>query len=438
MADFKCPEDTLGVANALVDPAINLDALFDRCPDTCRLAWVTNNPDLSGVGVCISYLIQAALVLLFQFPFVAFYYLSSSSRRRILAGVFERFFKTYATFNVAFLLAALIVHARSSGIIFGYELVFLLYLLQFIAVGICAVTATPLVIRLLEILVVGAKPDEFRWRFSSKKIMVFSIVYLLNFGSAAYMTLRPADQRGFEAAYGVLAPRCSQFAGVAPPQRWMDWIWLAASLVMLLSILPVRVLSSWARSGGSRRRLVSRSVILTWLVLLVAVGLAMSAMLGYLVYRLADVRRRLGQVIEMSMDNDWGFGQLLALFVWVDPVVETGQKVGRFAWHRLGPRSVREKSRLKRSRMEEQDQAQEQEYWHNDNDHDSDNYPHYQPDVELTQQQHSGWQPVGGMLTTPAVAWGTTGYSDVAEGKGAQEDQHKAQGQSHPMYGSWR
>ncbi|KXJ93235.1 hypothetical protein Micbo1qcDRAFT_203343 [Microdochium bolleyi] len=419
MANIICPGDTLGVANALIDPAIDLDALFSQCPETCELAWVTNNPDLSGVGVCISYLIQASLVLLFQFPFVTFYYFSPSSRRRTLVGLFENFFKIYATFNVAFLLTTLIVHARAGGIIFGYELVFLLYLLQFIAVGVCAVTATPLIIKLLEVVIVGSKPDEFRWKFHGRKILVFGFVYLLNFGTAAYQTFRPTEKRSFETAYYVLAPHCPQFAAVAPPQRWTDWAWLAASLIMLLSILPVWILHSRMQSG---RRLVSQKVIVGWLALLVAVGLAMSAMLGYVIFRLVDVRNRLGQVVVTSVDDDWGFGQLLALFVWIDPIVKTGHKLVKFGWHRLGPRHVREQSRAKRARMEEQ------EHWHN--------YPEYQPDVELT-QGHTGWhhQAAGvGTLETPTMFWGTTRYSAVGEGKGPHDDQY----QGHLMYGSWR
>lgn len=121
--------------------------------------------------MCLSYAIQAGLVLLFQFPFVVFYYYSPSTRRRVLVDMYEGFFKVYALFNVSFLVASLIVHVQPGRLIYGYEFVFLIYLLQSIAIGVCAVTATPLIIKLLEVFVAGNRPDEYRWQITRKKIV---------------------------------------------------------------------------------------------------------------------------------------------------------------------------------------------------------------------------------------------------------------------------
>ena len=43
---------------------LNLTATIASCPDICTLAWGQGNPDLLGIGVFISYIMQAVLTLL--------------------------------------------------------------------------------------------------------------------------------------------------------------------------------------------------------------------------------------------------------------------------------------------------------------------------------------------------------------------------------------
>ena len=54
--------------NDLLDEAdrnlLNLSATITSCPNICGLAWGTGSPDLSGIGVNISYKAQAALTVL--------------------------------------------------------------------------------------------------------------------------------------------------------------------------------------------------------------------------------------------------------------------------------------------------------------------------------------------------------------------------------------
>jgi len=357
--------------------------------------------------VCLSYAIQAGLVLLFQFPFVVFYYYSPSTRRRVLVDMYEGFFKVYALFNISFLIATLIVHVQPGGLIYGYEFVFLVYLLQAIAIGVCAVTATPLIIKLLEVFVVGDRPDEFRWQITPKKRLVFGLVYAVNFACAVYETFQPRSRTGFETQYPRIEPFCPQYADAVPPaRRWTNYIWLTTSVVMLLSIVPVRMLHRRVRGG---KGVPKRKVVVAWLVLLVVLGVLMSAMLGYLMHRVITLRRRLEAVVETTPDDDWGFGQLLALFIWVDPILKMGQNLFKFAWHRLGPRDVREKSKASRER------AEQREHLHNY----MQQYPQYQPDVELAVQRPptTGGGSGGGKLDT-AATWNTAQYTIVTEAGG--------------------
>ncbi len=43
---------------------LNLTTTIASCPDICTLAWGQGNPDLSGIGVFISYIMQAVLTFL--------------------------------------------------------------------------------------------------------------------------------------------------------------------------------------------------------------------------------------------------------------------------------------------------------------------------------------------------------------------------------------
>lgn len=254
---------------------------------------------------------------------------------------------------------------------------------------------------------------------------MFGLVYAINFACALYQTFQPRSQKGFETQYPRIEPFCPQFALAVPPaRRWTNFIWLSTSLVMLLSIVPVHMLHRRVRSG---KGIVKRKVVVAWLAMLVVLGILMSAMLSYLMHRVITVRRRLDAVVESTADDDWGFGQLLALFIWVDPILKIGQSLFKFAWHRLGPRDVREKSKASRER------AEQREHLHNY----MQQCPQYQPEVELAvQRPPPAGGSSGGKLDT-AATWNTAQYTIVTEADGGYSYGHGGDPKQHPMTGSW-
>ena len=43
---------------------LNITTIVTSCPDICALAWGSGNPDLSGIGANVSYILQAVLTFL--------------------------------------------------------------------------------------------------------------------------------------------------------------------------------------------------------------------------------------------------------------------------------------------------------------------------------------------------------------------------------------
>ncbi|KAI9867028.1 MAG: hypothetical protein M1813_000426 [Trichoglossum hirsutum] len=60
--DFRSPRDLVPLA---VDPNLNLTSLVTRCEDACLTYYGNGNPDLAGVGVVLSYVLQLSFAILY-------------------------------------------------------------------------------------------------------------------------------------------------------------------------------------------------------------------------------------------------------------------------------------------------------------------------------------------------------------------------------------
>ena len=124
---------------------LNVTTTIVACPGICSLAWGSGNPDLSGIGVNISYIMQAVLALLCG-PILALVYsfrnglrLDESTQDR-LSDIFNNFIDISAAFNIPVAIAAAIRLRQYAPFFEQYFLLFLLgmQLCSFVNV-VCAV-----------------------------------------------------------------------------------------------------------------------------------------------------------------------------------------------------------------------------------------------------------------------------------------------------------
>ena len=95
---------------------LNLTTTVASCPGICSLAWGKGNPDLSGIGVMISYIMQGVLTFLCG-PVIGFLYhldsVSNEPTRRRLSEVTHLFLEISAGFNIPVAIAAAFRMAQS-------------------------------------------------------------------------------------------------------------------------------------------------------------------------------------------------------------------------------------------------------------------------------------------------------------------------------------
>ncbi|PMD54129.1 uncharacterized protein K444DRAFT_667755 [Hyaloscypha bicolor E] len=118
---------------------INITLEVQKCPGLCLLAWGTGNPDLSGVGTNISWLFQALLTVLFCPLLRVYLQLASSDKVKNTEKVEVLLQDTHKEFLGATILIALsvlvatIVYVRHSHPIFEVTFLYYLATMQFLA-----------------------------------------------------------------------------------------------------------------------------------------------------------------------------------------------------------------------------------------------------------------------------------------------------------------
>ncbi|KAI1848269.1 hypothetical protein JX266_005982 [Neoarthrinium moseri] len=312
--NITCPVDYVELLNLLGDHPISGADVAAQCPDVCSIAWGEGNPDLSGIGAYTSYIIQTVFTLLFQMPFIVLYIWSLDKRRKALVHFYEVFVKTYALFNLSVLLASL-VRTTSSVVDSGYELVYVSYLVVFCSTGMLALSSTPVIIKLLEPLICA--DEDYTWPLAPAKLLLFAGVAVFNFTAASYRLFKPPSALSFRRLYPKLADMCQAYAAVHPPSEWIGYVWFASCVVLAGSCTVVYVSHLRRRRGRTLPRAMVRAVVFSLVVLF----LAIDALFLWLFARLRDCRGDLKTIMGPDFeDSRWGFGQVLALFLWIETI----------------------------------------------------------------------------------------------------------------------
>ena len=146
MANSTCSITSIG---DLLDKGdrylLNVTTTIATCPSICSLAWGSGNPDLSGIGVNVSYIMQAILALLCG-PILAMIYffrrglgLDERTQDRI-PEILNTFVDSSAAFNIPVAIAAVVRLRQYAPFFEQYFMLFLvgMQLCSFVVV-VCAV-----------------------------------------------------------------------------------------------------------------------------------------------------------------------------------------------------------------------------------------------------------------------------------------------------------
>lgn len=326
MANPPC--DTFSTINQALAQAnadqLNITSFAAACPQVCTLAWGTGNPDLSGIGANISYILQAILTVVFGPVFCYVYshrerWQFSEKTNKSLQSLQEAFLDGSAQFGIPVAVAAVVRFRQHAPF---YELTFLrsLTTMQFLSLLASCVTAG---------IFEGedGQPD-------GKRISLLIVYGLLNFG--LYMGLiggLVTSQASWQTLFD-LGQACQAYSQLLP------WIKHIPSPGVNLPKLVTK--SDFSIFGKKRWKFG-----LTILGLIFA-GIAALIIVGFVLYWLGRLltsrsEKYLGiislglavgtlvEVVQMErtrnimkavtgaefQDNQWGFGQIISLFLWV-------------------------------------------------------------------------------------------------------------------------
>ena len=126
---FSTIEDLL--AHVIRDSTLNVTAQVALCSDICSQVWGSGNPDLSGIGLNLSYLIQVTLTITCG-PLLGTIYVLRRPLRldrttvEAMLSIHDNFLDTSAAFNIPVAIAAAI---RTHHFTPFYELAFLQFLI---------------------------------------------------------------------------------------------------------------------------------------------------------------------------------------------------------------------------------------------------------------------------------------------------------------------
>ncbi|KAL2844580.1 hypothetical protein BJY01DRAFT_248090 [Aspergillus pseudoustus] len=278
------------------DGHVNLTAVLLSCENLCAIAYGTGNSDVAGIGVMISYTILSmvtTILNLVRHPIFPNALLDKNhpSLNDLHYSVLELSASTAIPFGIASGIRTLQHPAMFEGVIMTCLWVCLVFLL-------CAS-----LISLWEVQRKEAEEDAVSPVVNRRVILhvhsfiIFAIIIAL---SAVGIS-----QRNYTDFTRRIATGCEDFHAILPstgPVVAVHWLNIGAICVLFLIYVVLR---------GCRPIPQIIPKLLALYALLSPLGAC--AVIGYLWSVWADMRRFVGS----DFDDSWGFGQTMALFIWV-------------------------------------------------------------------------------------------------------------------------
>ncbi|MCJ1444364.1 MAG: hypothetical protein MMC23_004866 [Stictis urceolatum] len=126
---FTALTDFLG---AIREGNLNITKQIEECPDLCGLTWGSGNPDLSGIGASISWIYQTVLVFMFGPLFPSILAFAPRILRRPLKELHKQFFYAVALVVLPVLIAA-IAYLRQGVALYEVTYIYYLATMQFLS-----------------------------------------------------------------------------------------------------------------------------------------------------------------------------------------------------------------------------------------------------------------------------------------------------------------
>ncbi|CAN9467545.1 unnamed protein product [Alternaria alternata] len=291
---------------------------WDRCPaEMCKIIGWEGSPDLAGVGMLATYIIQAILITVYlcAILMVNLYQQPNQSwmwppLSRILCAVLDttrEFLSTSAIFSLALLVASVCsitqIEAYQSSTTWILLLVIPLY--SVLAVFVLHLAAW-------EIL------QRYKGRVLVLLIMEVMVIVLAARSSVYYYDVNPSRDES-------PCLKVKSFKSMAI----LSWTVAGFLCLSVTAYLVDFLISMVRRRPGLFERL---SSTIRWAV--IGAGLCMMwYLIGWFVKLTLDIRSRAG---DNNGDNKWTFGQVLALSTWAPFLIEFGYNI----WE--GPKKAHE------------------------------------------------------------------------------------------------
>jgi hypothetical protein len=332
MSNSSCISDTTSIDDLLaqvIKSGANITSTVAQCPQLCSLAWGNGNPDLSGIGTNISYIFQAVLTILCG-PLLCFVYEFRdqwSFNKRVqkrLASLHDSFLDTSAQFSISVGIAAVIRVKQNAPF---YELAFLrpLATMQFLSL-----LSTSVTVGLFE------RP----YRRGIQRIFIIVLYGLLEFGFFMGLIGSLIANNSSWDAMMELSQACSNYGQIIP---WIKHVPPPGKL-NLPHITAKEYFTPFNKKGWKFGLIISGlvtagivGIFLAVIILYYGVGFLYKVLRGRLarvlvipmslaftvgmLVELAETQRTRSLMKEITgaafQDNQWGFGQVIALFLWM-------------------------------------------------------------------------------------------------------------------------
>jgi hypothetical protein len=309
---------------------LNITEFITACPEHCKLAWGTGNPDLSGIGVFISYALQLVICIVLGPGHIILYRCLNQSQHNYLESIQLVALNTNILFASPVAIASF-TYLKTGPDLFEVAFIYYLNLMQFLA-GIslfcswftCALRTN----------------SEIDGR-SFVTVVIGGCLHTGLFGGLLSWIDKSSfkDQRFVEfvsicQAHGYLTPDLPPVLLRRPPivssnRRLNDFVLvciIAASILLLVILFRLFVHYEKRIEDLLVRTTPIGETTKFWSIKLAAcmVSLVCTSTIGWSFAKMHVIREQLTQNTKGSVeDNEWGFGQVVAIFLWIPLLLES-------------------------------------------------------------------------------------------------------------------
>ncbi|KZP25982.1 hypothetical protein FIBSPDRAFT_1041064 [Athelia psychrophila] len=307
----------------------NITTVVSTCAGICSMAWGAGNPDLSGVGLIICYVFQAVLTVLFGPLFCVFYQCLhknlAAKTDKNLGALHDAFLDAIAQFSVPVAVATVIRFRQNPPF---YEIVFMQSLVT---------------MQFLSLLATAVAAGIFDERKSPTRITVICVYGLVDFGF--YMGLLGGLRTSVARwdAINELGDACQAYGTILPgfqaikKLRWLlphvnwgddsfsDSFSFTESANDMAEDKMAGIIIGFILAGIICLGIVVGVGWLLWEMFrrkyippigLVSLGLSIGMLVE--LARMEQARTVMQNITGSDFaDNEWGFGQIVSLFLWV-------------------------------------------------------------------------------------------------------------------------